>query len=159
MSPRWWLIPLTLAVALMLVMVPLPRVAEPLRPDWVTLVVLYWAMALPQRFGLSLAWIAGLLLDVSQGALLGQHALGTVLVAAFAMRQHQRLRVSPIAQQAVVVMLLLLCKQGLVLWISGMVGRPPVNPWLHFISPLAALLLWPVIFILLRDLRRRYQIA
>lgn len=159
MSPRGWLIPLTLVAALMLVMVPLPTVAEPLRPDWVTMVALYWAMALPQRFGLSLAWTAGLLLDVSQGALLGQHALGTALVAAFALRQHQRLRVSPIAQQAVVVMLLLLCKQGLVLWISGMVGRAPVNPWLHFISPLVALAFWPVIFILLRDLRRRYQIA
>lgn len=159
MSPRWWFIPATLVVALMLVMLPLPRVAEPLRPDWVTMVALYWAMALPQRFGLSLAWIAGLLLDVSQGALLGQHALGTVLVVAFAIRQHQRLRVSPVAQQAVVVMILLLCKQGLVLWISGMVGRAPVTPWLHFVSPVVALLLWPVVFILLRDLRRRYQIA
>lgn len=159
MSARWWLIPLTLVAALMLVMVPLPAVAEPLRPDWVTLVALYWAIALPQRFGLSLAWIAGLLLDVSQGALLGQHALGTVLVTAFAIRQHQRLRVSPVAQQAVVVMLLLLCKQGLVLWISGMVGRAPVNPWLHFVSPVVALALWPVIFVLLRDVRRRYQIA
>lgn len=159
MNPRWWLIPVTLLAALMLVMAPLPASAEPLRPDWVTLVALYWAIALPQRFGLALAWIAGLLLDVSQGTLLGQHALGLVVVTAIAARSHQRMRVSPLTQQAVFVSVLLLLKQSLVLWVSGLVGRAPDNLWLYFASPLLALPLWPVIFIILRDLRRRYQTA
>ena len=159
MSPRWWLVPGTLIVALMLVMVPLPEGAEPFRPDWVTMVVLYWAIALPPRFGLTVPWIAGLLLDVAQGQLLGQNALGIVLVAAFAIREHQRLRVFPVAQQAIVVTLLLVFKQALVLWISGMVGRAPDDLWLYFASPLLTLVFWPVVFILLRDLRRRYQTA
>ena len=159
MSPRWWLVPGSLIMALMLVMVPLPEEAEPFRPDWVTLVVLYWAIALPPRFGLTLPWIAGLLLDVTHGALLGQNALGVVLVAAFAIREHQRLRVFPLAQQAVVVTILLVFKQAIVLWISGMAGRAPDNLWLYFASPLLTLVFWPVIFTLLRDLRRRYQVA
>jgi rod shape-determining protein MreD len=159
MNPRWWLVPGSLIVSLMLVMVPLPEPAEPFRPDWVTMVVLYWAIALPPRFGLALPWIAGLLLDVTRGALLGQNALGVVLVAAFAIREHQRLRQFPIAQQAVVVTLLLLVKQALVLWISGMAGRAPDTLWLYFASPLLALVFWPVVFVLLRDLRRRYQAA
>ncbi|NIR61524.1 MAG: rod shape-determining protein MreD, partial [Gammaproteobacteria bacterium] len=96
-------VPGTVAVALMLAMVPLPEAVDSLRPDWVALVVLYWAIALPQRFGLLFAWIAGLLLDVSMGTLLGQHALGLVLVAAVALRLHQRLRLFPLAQQALVV--------------------------------------------------------
>lgn len=159
MNPRWWLVPGSLIVSLMLVMVPLPEAAEPFRPDWVTMVVLYWAIALPPRFGLALPWIAGLLLDVTRGALLGQNALGVVLVAAFAIREHQRLRQFPIAQQAVVVTVLLLIKQALVLWISGMAGRAPDTLWLYFASPLLALVFWPVVFVLLRDLRRRYQAA
>ena len=159
MNPRWWLIPLTLLLALMLVMVPLPTGVEPFRPDWVTLVALYWAIALPQRFGLTIAWSAGLLLDVSQGAMLGQNALAIVLVVAFAIRMHQRLRVAPIAQQAFIIMLLLLIKQALVLWTSGMAGRAPADPWLYFAAPLTALVFWPVLFVVLRDLRRRYQTA
>lgn len=159
MTPRWWLIPATFIVALMLVMAPLPRIIEPLRPDWVTLVALYWAIALPERFGLAVAWIAGLLLDVSQGALLGQHALGVVLVTAIALRSHQRMRLSPLTQQAAFVTLLLLLKQSVVLWISGVIGRAPEDLWLYFASPLLALAFWPVVFVLLRDLRRRFQTA
>lgn len=159
MTPRWWLIPATFAAALMLVMAPLPEAIGPLRPDWVTLVALYWAIALPERFGLAVAWIAGLLLDVSQGALLGQHAIGIVLVTAVALRSHQRMRVSPLAQQAAFVMLLLLLKQSLVLWISGLAGRAPDDLWLYFASPLLALAFWPVVFVVLRDLRRRFQTA
>ena len=159
MRPRWWVVPLSLIVALMLVMVPLPEGTEPFRPDWVTMVVLYWAIALPPRFGLTVPWVAGLLLDVTRGALLGQNALGVVLVAAFAIREHQRLRVFPVAQQAVVVTVLLMIKQALVLWISGMTGREPDNLWLYFASPLLTLVFWPVVFVLLRDARRRFQAA
>lgn len=159
MNPRWWLIPLTIAMALMLVMVPLPEAAEPYRPDWVALVALYWAMALPQRFGLTFAWLAGILMDVTQGALLGQNALGLVLMTAFALQYHQRLRVSPIAQQALIVVVLLFVKQALVLWTSGLAGRAPDNPWLYLSAPLTALVFWPVLFVVLRDLRRRYQVG
>jgi len=159
MNPRWWLVPFTLIVALMLVMMPLPEGTEPFRPDWVTLVVLYWAIAVPQRFGLTIAWFSGLLVDVAQGALLGQHALGIVLVCAIAIHEHQRLRVCPVAQQAIIITALLLVKQALMLWISGMVGRAPDNIWLYFASPLMTLIFWPVVFALLRDLRRRYQMA
>ncbi len=157
MNPRWWLIPLTVVVALMLAMVPLPEAAEAFRPDWVTLVVIYWAMATPRRFGLLFAWIAGVLLDVALGNLLGQNALGAVLAAAFVQRSHQRLRVFPIAQQTLVVTALLFIKQALVLWTSGMAGRAPADPWLYFAAPLTALVFWPILFTILRDMRRRYQ--
>ncbi|PSQ91505.1 MAG: rod shape-determining protein MreD [Proteobacteria bacterium SW_6_67_9] len=149
----------TLAVALMLAMLPLPELVQPLRPDWVTMVVLYWAIALQPRFGLAVPFGAGLLLDVAQGTLLGQNALGTLLAAAFVMHHHQRMRVYPLTQQAVVVALLLAAKQALVLWTSGLAGRAPDDPWPFFGGPALALVFWPVVFVLLRDLRRRYQIA
>ncbi len=159
MTARIVLITATLIVALMLTMLPLPEMAGPFRPDWVTMVVLYWAIALSPRFGLAVPFIAGLLLDVAQGALLGQNALGMVLAAAFVIHNHQRLRVYPLLQQAVVVAVLLTAKQGLVLWTSGLADRAPDNPWLYFGAPALALVFWPVVFVLLRDLRRRYQVV
>lgn len=158
MNARWWLVPATVAVALMLTMVPLPEAIEPLRPDWVALVVLYWAIAVPERFGLVFAWTAGLLLDVSTGTLLGQHALALVLVVAIALRLHQRLRLFPPAQQTLVIVVLLFFKQVVVLWTSGVTNRAPEEAWMHMLAPLLALAFWPLVFIILRDLRRRHGI-
>lgn len=159
MNARWWLVPLTVAVALMLVMLPLPEAVEPLRPDWLALVVLYWAVALPDRFGLVFAWFTGLLLDVTTGALLGQHALGLVLIAAIALRVHQRLRVFPLPHQALVVVALVFFKQVIVLWTSGVAGRAPEELWLYMLAPLTALVFWPIVFVILRDLRRRHGVS
>lgn len=158
MNTRWWLVPVTVAVALMLAMMPLPDSVAPLRPDWVALVVLYWAIAVPDRFGLVFAWTAGLLLDVSTGTLLGQHALGLVLVVAIALRVHQRLRIFPPAQQTLAIVVLLFLKQMIVLWTSGVADRAPQEAWMHMLSPLLALIFWPLVFVILRDLRRRHGI-
>ena len=62
-------VPVAVAVALMLTLVPLPLWAEVLRPEWVTLVLIYWCIALPQRIGVFTGWLAGLMLDVARGAL------------------------------------------------------------------------------------------
>ena len=104
---------LTLFVAFMLTIMPLPEWAIEFRPDWVTLVLVYWAMALPARVGVTIAWFAGLMLDVSHGAILGQHALGLMLVIYIVHIQHQRLRVVSLVQQAIVIFFLLLLKQGM----------------------------------------------
>lgn len=156
---RFLLPAITILAGLLLIMLPLPSVAEPFRPDWVSMVVLYWAFAIPQRFGLLPAWIAGLLLDVAQGTLLGQHALALVVITAIALNMHQRVRVSPVLQQSLFVMFLLLLKQTLVLWISGISGRAPDDLWLYFSAPVVATIFWPLIFVILRDLRRRYALA
>ncbi|WP_455219971.1 rod shape-determining protein MreD, partial [Kaarinaea lacus] len=62
---------ITFIVALTLMMMPLPEWAESARPQWLMMVVIYWCIALPDRFGVILAWLVGLVLDVATGALLG----------------------------------------------------------------------------------------
>lgn len=159
MNARWLVIPLTLLVALILLMLPLPELVEPFRPDWVAMVALYWAFALPRRFGLLAAWIVGLLLDATMGTLLGQHALAMVIIVAIAIHLHQRVRVAPLAQQAIIVMTLLMLQKGIVLWTSGIINQAPDNLWHYFASPVVALLFWPVVLFILRDLRRRFQVS
>ena len=146
---------LTLIAAFMLAMMPLPDWAQAFRPDWVTLVLIYWTMALPASIGVTVAWFAGLMLDVSHGALLGQHALGLVLVIYIIHAQHQRLRVASMLQQSMVIFFLLLLKQALVLWVSGIMGRAP-DTWLYFMPSLTSALIWPWVYIILRDLRRKF---
>jgi rod shape-determining protein MreD len=145
----------TIIAAFMLAMMPLPDWAQTFRPDWVTLVLIYWTMALPASIGVTVAWLVGLMLDVSHGALLGQHALGLVLVIYVIHAQHQRLRVASLLQQGIVIFFLLLLKQALVLWVSGIMGRAP-DSWLYFMPSITSALFWPWVYIILRDLRRKF---
>ena len=104
-----------------------------------------------------MAWFAGLLLDVSYGTLMGQHAIGMVLVIYVIHLQHQRLRVASLLQQAIVIFFLLLIKQLLSLWVDGMLGRAP-DSWLYFMPTITSTLLWPWTYLILRDLRRKFSI-
>ncbi len=148
---------LTIIVAFMLAIMPLPDWAVEFRPDWVTLVLIYWAMAAPSKIGVTVAWIAGLLLDVSYGTLMGQHAVGLVFVIYIIHIQHQRLRMASLLQQAIVIFFLMLFKQLLTLWVDGMLGRAP-DSWLYFMPTITSTLLWPWTYLILRDLRRKYSI-
>ena len=144
--------------AFMLAIMPLPDWAVEFRPDWVTLVLIYWAMAVPSRIGVTVAWLAGLLLDVSYGTLMGQHAIGMVIVIYFIHIQHQRLRVASLLQQSIVIFFLLLIKQLLILWVDGMVGRAP-DSWLFFMPAITSTLLWPWTYLILRDIRRKFTVS
>jgi len=115
-------------------------------------------LAIPSRFGLGLAWLFALLLDVSQGTLLGQHAFALLPILYLVLRMHRQIRASSFPQQAIFVFFLLLFKQLLVLWVDGIVGRSVEDLWLYFTPSLIGMLLWPIVFIILRDIRRSLQI-
>lgn len=151
---RPWIIPLTFVAALMLTAVPMPDWAAALRPEWVAMTVIYWAMALPGRVGVGIGWVMGLALDVLKGAVLGQHALGMAVVAYLALKLHQRIRVFPLWQQAISIGAIIAVYMLLALWIYGMTGQDAAS--IGYWGPLVtSILLWPWIFLLLRDLRRR----
>ena len=69
------IIVVTLCIAMLLMILPMPEWARPFRPQWVTLTLIYWAIALPHRVGVGSGFLAGIALDVLTGTLLGQHAL------------------------------------------------------------------------------------
>jgi rod shape-determining protein MreD len=151
------IIVLTFVVALLLTIMPIPEWARYARPDWVGLVLIYWCLALPDRVGVITGWFAGLLVDLVTGTILGQHALALTIVAYLTQRLHQRIRLFPILQQAFTVMVLLILHQLLALWISRIIGRPSA-PWYFWAPSLLGLLLWPVVFVLLRNVRHRFRV-
>ena len=110
-----WAIAATFIIALVLTMLDLPDWAETARPEWVAMVLIYWCMALPQRVGVGIAWVLGLMLDVTRGAILGQYAMALALVAYLTVVLHRRLRIYPLWQQALVVWMLIAFEQMLVL--------------------------------------------
>jgi rod shape-determining protein MreD len=140
--------------ALMLTLMPLPTVIEAFRPDWLAMLVIYWAMQLPRTWGVGSAWIVGIVLDVSQGTLLGQHALALCCVAFITVRLHLLMRVFPIPQLTATVFAILATYQFLLFWINGVAGINALS--IAYWGPvISGALLWPVVMIFLSGLRYR----
>lgn len=148
---------LSFATAMLLAIVPLPDALRPLRPDWVTLTLIFWCLVLPYRVSVGSGFVAGLLLDTLNGTLLGQHALSLSLIAYLCVRLHQRIRVYPMWQQALTVMLFLTLHQLLTLWIDSVIGRP-MPSLAYWLPSLIGALLWPVIYHLLTSLRINFSV-
>ena len=89
-----WVCYLSLALSVLLLLLPLPDALRPLRPWWPALVLLYWVLEAPDRVGLGTAFITGLAADVLAGALLGDQALRLLVVVFLAQRFRARLRFS-----------------------------------------------------------------
>jgi len=144
----------TIIVALMLMVIPLPDGAEPFRPDWITLTLIYWAMMMPRTWSIGSAWIVGIVLDVAQGTILGQHALALSAVVFVTVKFHLLVRVFPMQQLAATVFALLALYQFLLFWINGVAGvdAPAISYWAPVLS---GTLLWPVVMWLLRGVNSR----
>lgn len=148
---------LTILLALLLTILPLPAIIDPYRPDWLTLVIVYWVIALPHRVNVGTAWIAGLLLDILMGSTLGVRALALAIMAYVAAMQFQKVRNFSVWQQAVVVGIISLLGQLTVFWAEHLFAVVTIN-YRMFWSCLSTTLLWPWVFLSLRKLRRKFHI-
>jgi rod shape-determining protein MreD len=148
---------LTLLTALALTAVPLPTVIAPFRPEWVPLILIFWSLLAPERFSLLTAFWMGLLLDTLSGALLGQHALALVVVVYLTIRFHLRIRVFPVWQLSMTIVLLLALYEFVLFWVDGVAGRtvPLTERWAPL---LASAVVWPLILSYLDRYRRDAQV-
>jgi rod shape-determining protein MreD len=145
-------IAVTLLAALGLNLLPLGRV--PGLPDALALVLVFWNVHQPRRVGIGWAFLFGLLMDVHDGALLGQHALAYTLLGFGAITIHRRLLWFGIAQQAVQVLPLFVVAHVVSLLVR--MGAGGMFPgWSVLLAPLAEAALWPLAVLLLLAPQRR----
>ncbi|MGD2117823.1 MAG: rod shape-determining protein MreD [Chromatiales bacterium] len=146
----------SIVLALLLSIFPLPDWAAQLRPQWLTLVLIFWCLMAPEKVGIGIAWLCGLLLDAMTGSLLGAHALSLAIVAYITLNIYQRTRIFPLWQQSLIVFSLLLLEHVLNLWIIGLTNK--VTPGLdYWFAPFVGLFLWPWLYILLSELQHRLR--
>ena len=147
-----WILPVSIVLALLLGLLPLPPVLQPLRPYWLALVLAYWVIEAPESAGLGFAFIVGLIADLMFGGLLGEQALRLVIMTFILQRFRTRLRFFPLAQQALAIGVLLLNDRVVAAAVRLALGEPAL-PWNYWWAPLLGMLLWPPLFLLLDAIR------
>ena len=142
----------TLVLAAAFEMLPGGRHAA--SPDLLAVVLVFWNVYQPQRVGVGLAFFFGLVMDVHNGAVLGQHALAYTLLSFFAITAHRRLLWFPLWGQALQV-LPLFAASHLVALATRLIVGGMFPGWTLMLAPVFEALLWPVVAWLLLAPQRR----
>ena len=145
-------IALSLGAALAFNLMPLGR--HPALPDLLALALLFWSVHQPLRVGIGIAFCCGLLMDVHDGAMLGQHALAYTWLGYLAITVHRRLLWFPVTAQTVQVLPLLAAAHA-VSFAVRMIAGGMLPGWELMLAPVFESLLWPLAcWVLLAPQRR-----
>ena len=142
----------SLVVALLVNMVPIGRAAW--TPDLLALVIVFWSVHQPARIGIGAAFVFGLLMDVHQAAMLGQHALSYTTLGFLATMIHRRLLWFPLVSQALQVLPLFALSHLIELAIR-MIGGGAFPGWSLLVAPVLEAALWPLVSLVLLAPQRR----
>ncbi len=151
------LISLLFIFALLVSIYPLPLEYRWYRPELLTLLLIYWVLAMPQQFGPLLWFGVGLVQDVVTGSMLGQHAVGTVIIGYLCVLSYQRIRNYSLWQQACWVFVVCGIAGLLYQWTNSLRGVSSAG--LMFLTPvLISALSWPLFVFVLDQVRKRFRI-
>lgn len=143
---------LSLLLALGFNLLPLGRHAA--MPDMLALVLVFWNVHQPRRVGVGVAFVFGLLMDVHEGAVLGQHALAYTMLSFVAIAIHRRLLWFGVVEQALQIVPVFYAAHLLSLAVR-LISGDMFPGWGILAAPAIEALLWPVITVLLLAPQRR----
>ncbi len=149
----YWL-PVSVLLAVLLGLVPLPDMLAPLRPYFLGLLLVYWLLETPDRVGMGAAFVMGLVGDLAFGTLIGEQALRLTVLAFIVQRFRARLRFFPLWQQSLAVFALLVNDRVIAAAVRIALDEGAPR-WSFWLSPLLALPLWPWLVVMFDTLRLR----
>ncbi|HDZ15808.1 hypothetical protein LCGC14_0602570 [marine sediment metagenome] len=145
---------ITILISMVMMLLPLPDMARFFRPEWVLMTLIYWAMALPHRVSIGVAWLTGFTMDIIVGGELGVMAFSYALAIFIIARFHLQLRQYPLWQQAFTIFSVVLIVEVTDIMLTEKTGY-----WLSWMPVLTSTLLWPVMYAVLRKIRRGFQVT
>ncbi len=142
----------TLAVALLFNLLPWRGLSG--MPDLIALVLAFWCVHQPRRIGVGIGFVLGLVMDVANGTLLGQHSFAYAALAFAASALSRRLLWFPLWPQAMHVLFVLLGSQVLMVAMRMATGSPFPGV-IYFLGSLISAALWPLATMLMLAPQRR----
>lgn len=143
----WPLLLFTLFIASVLTVLPLSPWLTWCRPDWLLLMLCFWALALEGKLPLALVFAVGCYHDLLLGAFFGMHALAYLAAIHCVNVFYSRIGYYPLVQQTLIITLFVGVSELIQLWIIAIkVGYP------HHImvwgTTLITLFIWPLFALL-----------
>jgi len=123
-------------------------------PDIFAVTLVFWTVHQPLRVSIGAAFCFGLLMDVHQGALLGQHAMSYTVLSFFAITIHRRLLWFTVPSQAAQVLPLFVAAHAVELVLRMLAGGVFPGVWM-LLAPLLEAVLWPIASVILLAPQRR----
>ncbi|MCX8584498.1 MULTISPECIES: rod shape-determining protein MreD [unclassified Gilliamella] len=149
---------LTLLIGLCVQIIPWSPEYNMFKPHLLMLIMAYWLIALPHRIGMSIAFLLGIILDLFSGSLLGIHAFIFSCVAYLLMFKFQLIRNLALWQQSIIIFAVSLCYNILVFLFQVSIYHTITISPLILVSSFVDGVLWIVIYLFLRLIRRNFAI-
>jgi len=130
-------------LSIVLTIIPVPDIINSFRLPWLMMTVIYFSIFNVSLIGVLSAWFAGLILDLMTGGLMGENAMILSIISYISYRFRFQIRVYPIWQIMVVVLLLLSLGELLSLWIQGVSGTMNISI-INWINISIAIIIWPL---------------
>ena len=140
-------------ISFVLEIMPWPAGFQGLRPAWITLVLIYWALALPDKISVGTAFIAGIIWDVILGSILGIHAVVLSIAIYFVAKYHLILRNLSLWLQSLLVMVYIALIRFMIFLVEFVLHSADFNVQ-ELLGAVISGVLWPWIFLLMRQIRR-----
>lgn len=151
-------IAISLTIALIFNFLPLQEELLIFRPDLVAITIIYWVINYPHKMGMSIAFGMGLMMDVSNASILGQHALAYCIAVYLALVLGRRLRIFNLMQQAPQVGLILLVMQIAIILV-GISGGAHLPGWHYLFASITGTLLWvPISLLISTPLKQKSEL-
>lgn len=135
-------------------LLPWQAALQGLTPDFVALMIIYWALHQPRRIGVGWAFTLGLMMDVADGSYLGQHALAYGVIAYLVLARQRQFAIFPFWQQALITLVLLVLSQALMLAVRLLLGDSFPGAGYFVGAPIAAILWTPLSNLMLMHQRK-----
>jgi rod shape-determining protein MreD len=114
------------------------------QPDFVLMLLLYWCTHLPGRVSIGTAFVCGIVMDIADANVFGQHALAYVLVTFLMLQLRRRMLMHSLWQQSVHVFGILFVAQ-LTMALTRLMGGSPFIGLGYFVAAFTGALLWPTL--------------
>jgi rod shape-determining protein MreD len=149
---------ITLFIGLCLQIIPWPPEYNIFKPHLLLLIFAYWLIALPHRVGIGTAFVFGALIDLCTGSILGSHAFIYSCIAYLLVFKFQLIRNLALWQQSFIIFGVSVCYNLLVFLLQVSIYHTITISPLILLSSCIDGLLWIVIYLFLRLIRRNFAI-
>ena len=150
-----FVVTLVVLFGIILDLLPLPQSLASYKPPIVLLFLIYWSLAFPNLINLTYAFITGLIMDILLITPLGYHALCFTITIYLILLYYPQIRLQSNANK-MLSLLVILIPYFLTSTVVNKILDINFNILDVIASILVSVIIWPVLFNVLRFIRQKY---